>query len=189
MVQHNGPDRAAVPRDTLNPTDIPATQPSPPTHFRPFRRQQECSVVAQAMKYLENSGFYYGPLEVDEAHARLAHLPLGTFLIRDSTQTDVFFTLSYQAPEGPTSVRVLLGDEGFALDGSKHAFPCLFALLEFYIASPKRSLRNPYRGTSSQTLQEIARRAVVRVYGRDGLEALPVSATVRSYLQLYPFGI
>ncbi|XP_076846178.1 suppressor of cytokine signaling 1b [Brachyhypopomus gauderio] len=189
MVHHNDPDHAAVPQDPLNPTDVPAAQPSPPTHFRPFRREQECVVVARTMRYLEHSGFYSGAMDVDEAHARLSALPSGTFLIRDSTQIDVFFTLSYQSAEGPTSVRVLLGDEGFALDGSRHVFPCLFALLAFYISSSKRSLRRPYRGNSPQTLQELSRRAVVRTYGRDSLETLPVSTNVRDYLQLYPFSI
>ncbi|XP_034155921.1 suppressor of cytokine signaling 1b [Pangasianodon hypophthalmus] len=191
MVHHNEPpDPSASPQDTES-TDIPAPQThlDPQTHFRPFRDVGERSLVASATRFLGNSGFYWGPLDVEEAHARLASLPVGTFLIRDSMQTDVFFTLSYRSADGPTSVRVLLKGHGFALDGSKHAFPCLFELLRFYMASPKRSLKQPYRGSAPQKLQELCRRAVVKTYGKENLEELPVSTVLKDFLQSYPFSI
>ncbi|XP_017572800.1 suppressor of cytokine signaling 1b [Pygocentrus nattereri] len=189
MVQHNEPDHAAAPKGPPKPTEVPPAPPAPPTHFHPFRHAQDRSLITQAIQFLENSGFYWGPMDVDEAHVRLAGMPVGTFLIRDSTQTDVFFTLSYRAEVGPTSVRVLLKNEAFNLDGSKHTFPCLFALLEFYISSPKRSLKRPYRGAAPQTLQELSRRAVVRTFGRESVEGLPVSAGLKEFLNLYPFAI
>ncbi|KAF7689798.1 hypothetical protein HF521_013151 [Silurus meridionalis] len=192
MVHHNKPpDPSASPQDDVpvpESTVVPVA-PTPQTHFRPFRDVLERSLVASATYFLGNSGFYWGPLDVDEAHGRLASLPVGTFLIRDSMQTDVFFTLSYRSAEGPTSVRVLLKASGFALDGSKHIFPCLFKLLGFYMASPKRSLKQPYRGSSPQKLQEICRRAVVKAYGREKLEELPVSTVLKDFLLSYPFSI
>ncbi|KAL6481282.1 hypothetical protein MHYP_G00093620 [Metynnis hypsauchen] len=189
MVQHNEPDHAAAPKGPPKPTEVPPAPPAPPTHFHPFRHAQDRSLITQATQFLENSGFYWGPMDVDEAHVRLAGMPVGTFLIRDSTQTDVFFTLSYRAEDGPTSVRVMLKNGAFSLDGSKHTFPCLFALLEFYISSPKRSLKRPYRGAAPQSLQELSRRAVVRTFGRERIEGLPVSAGLKEFLNLYPFAI
>ncbi|XP_072513121.1 suppressor of cytokine signaling 1b [Salminus brasiliensis] len=189
MVQHNDPDHAAAPQGPPKPTEVPPAPSDPPTHFHPFRHQRDRSLITQAADYLARSGFYWGPLDVDEAHARLAGLPVGTFLIRDSTQTDIFFTLSYRAEDGPTSVRVLLRDGAFSLDGSKHAFPCLFALLEFYMTTPKKSLQKPYRGGAPQTLQELSRRAVVRTYGRESIGGLPVSAGLKDFLNSYPFTI
>lgn len=201
MVHHNEPpDPPASAQDTVSvavSTDVlgPKTHPGAPalldpqTHFRPFRDVEERSLVASVTHFLMNSGFYWGPLDVDEAHARLACLPVGTFLIRDSMQTDVFFTLSYRSQEGPTSVRVLLKGNGFSLDGSKHTFPCLFELLRFYMTPPKRSLKQPYRGSEPQKLQELCRRAVVKSYGKENLNQLPVSTVLKDFLQLYPFSI
>ncbi|XP_058236571.1 suppressor of cytokine signaling 1b [Hemibagrus wyckioides] len=201
MVHHNEPPEPSAPKpDPISvalTTHIPApqthpaasTRPAPPTHFRPFRDVDERSLVASTTRFLGNSGFYWGPLDVDEAHARLTTLPVGTFLIRDSMQTDVFFTLSYHSEDGPTSVRVLLKGCGFALDGSKHAFPCLFELLRFYMTSAKRSLKQPYRGSAPQKLQELCRRAVVKTYGKDNLDKLPVTSVLRDFLQSYPFSI
>ncbi|XP_051982538.1 suppressor of cytokine signaling 1b isoform X2 [Xyrauchen texanus] len=189
MVQHNDTDLPVVPQGPSKPAEPSTPCSVPPTHFRPFRHQQDCNLITQAVHHLSHSGFYWGPLDVDEAHAQLAKLPLGTFLIRDSMQVNVFFTLSYRAPEGPTSVRVLLKDGGFNLAGSKHSFPCLFALLEYYISSPKKSLSKPYRGEAAQSLQEMARRAVVQSFGKDSIQQLPVSKKLKEFLWLYPFSI
>lgn len=195
MVHHDKlPDPLASPQDGVSvavSTNVPAPQnhPDPQTHFRPFRDVDECTLVANATLFLGNSGFYWGPLDVDEAHARLASLPVGTFLIRDSMQTDVFFTLSYQSASGPTSVRVLLKGSSFALDGSKHTFPCMFELLQFYMTSPKKSLKQPYRGSAPQKLQELCRRAVVKTYGKENIEKLPVSTELKDFLHSYPFSI
>ncbi|XP_051993989.1 suppressor of cytokine signaling 1-like [Xyrauchen texanus] len=189
MVQHNDTDLTVVPQGPSKPAELPTLCPIPPTHFRSFRHQQDCNLITKAVHYLSHSGFYFGPMDVDEAHTQLAKLPLGTFLIRDSMQANVFFTLSYQAPEGPTSVRVLLKDGVFSLAGSKHNFPCLFVLLQYYIASPKKSLSMPYRGEAAQSLQELARRAVVQSFGKDRIQQLPVSKKLKEFLWLYPFSI
>ncbi|TUD86397.1 Suppressor of cytokine signaling 1 [Bagarius yarrelli] len=182
------PDPPASPQDSESLT-VTTYVPAPQTHFRPFRDEEERSLVAVTTRFLRNSGFYWGPLDVDEAHAQLMELPTGTFLIRDSMQTDIFFTLSYRSADGPTSVRVLLKGSGFTLDGSKHAFPCLFQLLHFYMTSPKRSLRCPYRGSAPQKLQELCRRTVVKTYGKENLDKLPVNAVLKEFLQSYPFSI
>ncbi|XP_048053734.1 suppressor of cytokine signaling 1b [Megalobrama amblycephala] len=190
MVQHNDSDHTVAPQGPApKPAEPPKPCSEPPTHFHPFRDQQECDLITQAVNYLNHSGFYWGPMEADEAHARLAELPLGTFLIRDSMQANVFFTLSYRAPEGPTSVRVLLKGGGFSLAGSKHTFACLFHLIGYYIASPKKSLSMPYRGDAPQSLQELARRAVMQSYGKDSIHQLPVSKKLKEFLLLYPFSI
>ncbi|XP_056590620.1 suppressor of cytokine signaling 1b isoform X1 [Triplophysa dalaica] len=189
MVQHNDTDLTAEPHGPSKAAELPAPGPVVPTHFRAFRHQQDCDLITETMHYLTQSGFYWGPLEVDEAHAQLAKLPLGTFLLRDSMQTNVFFTLSYQAPEGPTSVRVLLKDGAFSLAGSKHTFLCLFALLAYYIASSKKSLSRPYRGDVPQRLQELARRAVMRCCGKECIQQLPLSRNHKEFLWQYPFSI
>ncbi|XP_059407501.1 suppressor of cytokine signaling 1-like [Carassius carassius] len=189
MVQHNDTDHTVARQGPSKPGECPKPSSVSSTHFHPFRDQKECELITQTVDYLTHSGFYWGPLDVDEAHTRLARLPLGTFLIRDSMQANVFFTLSYRASEGPTSVRVLIKDGSFSLAGSKHTFSCLFGLLRYYIASPKKSLSMPYRGDVPQSLQELARRAVVQSFGKDSIQQLPVSKKLKEFLWLYPFSI
>ncbi|XP_028828352.1 suppressor of cytokine signaling 1-like [Denticeps clupeoides] len=159
------------------------------SRFAPFRNRPEYDLITRTAAYLEHSGFYFGPMDADEAHALLSEQPQGTFLVRDSTRPDVFFTLSYHSTQGPTSVRIELRDLRFGLAGSHKTFSCLFALLEYYRDSPKRSLRRPYRGAAPQGLQQLGRLAVVRAFGRDAVDRLPVSVVVRDYIHKFPFRI
>ncbi|KAK7929585.1 hypothetical protein WMY93_005980 [Mugilogobius chulae] len=101
-----------------------------PTHLRPFSCPEQYRLVKQTYQQLQHSGYYWGALTMEEAPCHAVPRSPGTFLIRDSVQPDVFFTLSYRSEDGPTSVRVLLNkDLHFSLHGSHKTFPSLFALL------------------------------------------------------------
>uniref|UniRef100_A0AAZ3PHL7 SH2 domain-containing protein n=1 Tax=Oncorhynchus tshawytscha TaxID=74940 RepID=A0AAZ3PHL7_ONCTS len=135
-----------------------------PTHFPLFPCKVDFLLITRTAAMLERSGFYWGPLGVEEAHSRLKDVATGTFLIRDSRQKDVFFTLSYRAASGPVSVRIVYKGQRFSLAGSEHSFPCLFFLLEHYIHSSKKSLTVPYR-KQRPTLQELCRKQVAESCG------------------------
>ncbi|XP_056137013.1 suppressor of cytokine signaling 1-like [Lampris incognitus] len=160
-----------------------------PTHFRPFRGLAEYHLVKHTHLQLHHSGFYWGPVTMEKAHHILAQTPQGTFLIRDSGQTDVFFTLSYQSDDGPTSVRILLTNELFCLNGSRKTFASLFALLSFYTGSSCK-LTLPYRRKRPELLIQMCRRAVIRIYGADRICTLPILSTpAKDYLHAYPYFI
>lgn len=161
-----------------------------PTHLRPFSSPEQYSLVKRTYQQLKHSGYYWGALTMEEAHATLSDTPLGTFLIRDSVQPDVFFTLSYRNEEGPTSVRVLLNkDLCFSLHGSHKTFPSLFALLAHY-TGPSCKLTAPHRKERPERLTHMCRRALVRLHGADSLKTLPgLSTDDRTYLNLYPYCI
>uniref|UniRef100_A0A667WZY5 Suppressor of cytokine signaling 1b n=1 Tax=Myripristis murdjan TaxID=586833 RepID=A0A667WZY5_9TELE len=144
-------------------------------------------LVSQTHAQLQHSGFYWGPMTMETAHEILSHTPQGTFLIRDSGQPDVFFTLSYQGEDGPTSVRILLNKQLFSLHGSHKTFVSLFALLAFYTSSSSK-LVLPYRRQRPELLKQMCRRALIRAYGADSIHTLPgLTVQVKEYLYAYPY--
>ncbi|XP_061779047.2 suppressor of cytokine signaling 1-like [Nerophis lumbriciformis] len=156
-----------------------------PSHLRPFHSQEEYRLVRQTRLQLLHSSYYWGPLPMAEAHETLAHSSPGTFLIRDSGQPDVFFTLSYQSAVGPVSVRVMLDKLLFSLYGCQRTFPSLFALLAYYT-----KLTRPHRKQRPELLKQACRRALVRAYGADNLRTLPgLSMEVKDYVLDYPHAI
>ncbi|CAL8271677.1 unnamed protein product [Gadus morhua 'NCC'] len=160
-----------------------------PTHFLPFRSPGEYQLVKQTYLLLQSSGFYWGSLSMGDAHHMLRETAPGTFLIRDSYQCNVFFTLSYQGEDHPKSIRLLLANHLFGMDGSSKTFDSLFALLVHYITSSKKIVA-PYRWQRPETLQQLGRRAVIRAHGAHTIDSLPgLSAQVRAYLHAYPFWV
>ncbi|KAM9363519.1 suppressor of cytokine signaling 1b [Symphorus nematophorus] len=157
-----------------------------PTHLRPFRSAAEYKLVKHTYLQLQHSGYYWGSMTMEEAHGKLRHAPLGTFLIRDSGQPDVFFTLSYQSEDGPTSVRVQLNNLLFNLYGSHRTFVSLFDLLTYYTGSSCK-LTVPYRRQRPDRLKQMCRRALVRTYGAENISTLPgLSIQDKDYVNAYP---
>lgn len=165
---------------------IGAEADSLPTHLRPFSGPQEYHLVKRTYQQLRHSGYYWGPMTMENAHAVLSHAPLGTFLIRDSGQSDVFFTLSYQSEDGPTSVRILLKNLLFSLCGSRRTFESFFALLTHYTSSSCK-LTVPYRRQRPERLKQMCRRAFIRTHGVENISTLPgLSTPIKDYVCAYP---
>ncbi|XP_074083181.1 suppressor of cytokine signaling 1-like [Macrotis lagotis] len=107
-----------------------------PTHYRAFRNH-EWEVVERSLSILQASDFYWGPLSVGEAHARLAAEPVGTYLIRDSAQGDCLFSLSVKIPSGPVSLRIAFQKGHFWLN---HLFSdCVVRLLEMVVEATQNN--------------------------------------------------
>ncbi|KAJ8387093.1 hypothetical protein AAFF_G00160330 [Aldrovandia affinis] len=151
------------------------------------RSERDFRLIATTSAMLEDSGFYWGPMTVEDAHARLRGEPTGTFLIRDSRRQDFFFTLSYRSASGPVSVRIAFQGSRFGLAGGRLTFESLFALLEHYAASPKRSLTAAYRKSRLRSLQELCRQRIVETWGAAMIERIPVNAVLKDFLRSFPF--
>ncbi|XP_034750955.1 suppressor of cytokine signaling 1a [Etheostoma cragini] len=157
------------------------------THFPTFSCKEDCKIITDTAAKLEHSPFYWGPLGVEDAHRMLRDAPLGSFLIRDSRQKDVFFTLSYHGKSGPVSVRIDYKRQKFSLAGNERSFPTLFALLEHYINSPKKSLSIPYRKWKP-TLQELCRKRIMELCGGGSrVSELPLTHVVQDFLLEFPY--
>ncbi|KAJ0050798.1 hypothetical protein NL108_006153 [Boleophthalmus pectinirostris] len=161
-----------------------------PTHLRPFCSPEQYTLVKQTYQQLQHSGYYWGALSMEEAHAMLSDATQGTFLIRDSVQPDVFFTLSYCGDDGPTSVRVLLNKNlQFSLHGSHKTFPSLFALLTHY-TGPTCKLSKPLRTERPERLSHMCRRAIVRAFGAHNITTVSgLSTKDVQTIYLYPYSI
>uniref|UniRef100_A0ACB8FN39 Uncharacterized protein n=1 Tax=Sphaerodactylus townsendi TaxID=933632 RepID=A0ACB8FN39_9SAUR len=104
------------------------------THYRVFR-DGEWEIVERSLTLLQASGFYWGPLSVHEAHARLLQEPVGTYLLRDSSQGNCLFSLSVRMPSGPVSLRISFQKGYFWL---KDWFSdCVVRLLELVVAGTR----------------------------------------------------
>ncbi|XP_033479236.1 suppressor of cytokine signaling 1-like isoform X1 [Epinephelus lanceolatus] len=181
-------DRLQPPRDPQEDEALfsGADVESLPTHLRPFSSAAEYRLVKRTYQQLQHSGYYWGSMTMEEAHEILTQAPLGTFLIRDSGQPDVFFTLSYQSDEGPTSVRVQLNNLLFSLYGSHRTFASLFALLTYYTSSSCK-LTVPYRKQRPERLKQMCRRALIHAHGAESISTLPgLSTQVKDYVHAYP---
>lgn len=123
----------------------PALKPNPhapcitvparlPSRCRVFR-DHEWEVVERSLGLLQTREFYWGPLSVHEAHARLLQEPVGTYLLRDSSQGNCLFSLSVRMPSGPISLRIPFRKGYFWL---KDWFSdCVVKLLELVVAGTK----------------------------------------------------
>lgn len=108
---------------------------------------------------------------------------------RDSGQPDVFFTLSYQSDDGPTSIRVQLNKLLFSLYGSQRTFASLFALLTYYTSSGCK-LTVPYRKQRPERLKQMCRRAFIHAFGAESISTLPrLNMQVKGYIYAYPYSI
>lgn len=157
------------------------------THFPTFTCKEDCKIITDTAAKLERSAFYWGPLGVEDAHRMLRDAPLGSYLIRDSRQKDVFFTLSYHGKSGPVSVRIDYKKQKFSLAGNERCFLTLFALLEHYSNSPKKSLSIPYRKWEP-TLQELCRTRIMGLCGgASRVPELPLTHVVQDFLLEFPY--
>ena len=83
--------------------------------------------IASTVTKLEESGWYYGQLSWQQATDLLKGKQVGTFLIRDSSDSMYLFALSVQTERGPTSIRIHYCNGQFKLDaedllvGNAHA--------------------------------------------------------------------
>nr|XP_037287416.1 suppressor of cytokine signaling 2-like [Rhipicephalus microplus] len=124
-------------------------QPSPP-HLSPSTGallgagaasdvDTDLSRVRDALRTLRTSGYYYEGLSWEEAGRLLRGQPVGTFLVRDSSDNRFLFALSVQTERGPTSVRIHYWRGQFRLDcedalaASMPWFSCVVSLVEHYV--------------------------------------------------------
>ncbi|KPP74968.1 suppressor of cytokine signaling 1-like [Scleropages formosus] len=202
MVTHNNregnaEEAAENGRIELPEANRPRRRPRPPpvvpagsenrTHFRPFKSEKEFKMIAETTTMLENSGFYWGTMTAKQAEVTLHGQPVGTFLIRDSSQKDVFFTLSYVSGTGSLNIRITFKASRFSLCGSKEEFDSLFKLLEYYTDSPKKLLTKPLRRVRLQSLQELCRKRIIETYGGDEIDSIPLNPVLKDFLNSFPY--
>ncbi|XP_059809480.1 suppressor of cytokine signaling 1-like [Hypanus sabinus] len=171
--------------------------PESPTHFRTFQNEER-ETVERSLRSLNEGGFYWGPLPVEKAHAMLKAEPVGTFLVRDSTQADHLFSLSVRAHRGPVSMRIKFKKERFWFDNTH--FDCMVKLLEYCVDSSRHKpfvfdegdtivFSTPLRKNPVLKLKQLCRKNIICHFGRDGVTKLPLMPSLRNYIEEFPFKI
>jgi len=74
------------------------------------------SSLDTTIKKLEKSGFYWGAISALKAKALLRDQPVGTFLVRDSSDSRHLFTITLVTTTGITNVRIVLCEGFYSLD-------------------------------------------------------------------------
>lgn len=193
----------------------PKTPPPAPRMDRPHDQvavDVDLNRVRDTVRTLRTSGYYYEGLSWQDADRLLHDTPIGTFLVRDSSDNRFLFALSVQTERGPTSVRIHYGHGEFRLDCEDALsccmpwFSCVLRLVEYYIELsqsakgqmcvwldgngrrdlPIRLVRPLYRTVLS--LQHLCRVAVNRAMAthKVGPDRLPLPPSLGEFVRSYP---
>ncbi|XP_013169375.1 PREDICTED: suppressor of cytokine signaling 2-like isoform X1 [Papilio xuthus] len=137
---HAQPQTPVTPPFTIHPPYLPQsplyTTPSSP--FIPSPYNDELRRLADTLRALRLSGWYYGNLDWQGARSLLKDASVGAFVIRDSGDRNFIFSLSVQTERGPTSVRLHFEDGFFRLDCDRPLarymprFRCVVELVQHY---------------------------------------------------------
>ncbi|CAH2037818.1 unnamed protein product, partial [Iphiclides podalirius] len=129
-----------TPPFTIHPSYLPQSPlyaaPSSPLIPSPYN--DELRRLADTLRALRLSGWYYGNLDWQGARSLLKDASVGAFVIRDSGDRNFIFSLSVQTERGPTSVRLHFEEGFFRLDCDRPLarymprFRCVVELVQHY---------------------------------------------------------
>ncbi|XP_049869192.1 suppressor of cytokine signaling 2-like isoform X2 [Pectinophora gossypiella] len=126
-----------TPQCTAQPTYL--SQYAPLSPVLPPQCNDELRRLADTLRVLRLSGWYYGNLDWQGARNLLKEARVGEFVIRDSGDRNFIFSLSVQTERGPTSVRLHYEQGYFRLDCDRPLarymprFRCVIELVLHYM--------------------------------------------------------
>ncbi|XP_047403476.1 suppressor of cytokine signaling 3 [Sciurus carolinensis] len=145
---------------------FPATGMSRPLdtslRLKTFSSKSEYQLVVNAVRKLQESGFYWSAVTGGEANLLLSAEPAGTFLIRDSSDQRHFFTLSVKTQSGTKNLRIQCEGGSFSLQSDPRStqpvprFDCVLKLVHHYMPPPGTpSFPSPPTEPSSSPSSEV----------------------------------
>ncbi|XP_005989150.1 suppressor of cytokine signaling 3b [Latimeria chalumnae] len=132
MVTHSKFDGMSCPCDT---------SPHFTDHLKTFTSKTQYNLVINALRKLQKSGFYWSAVSGGDANLLLSAEPAGTFLIRDSSDSRHFFTLSVKTESGTKNLRIQCDSCSFFLQTDPKStqsvpkFDCVLKLVHHYMPS------------------------------------------------------
>ncbi|XP_025837058.1 suppressor of cytokine signaling 2-like isoform X2 [Agrilus planipennis] len=151
---------STVAANTTNSCTSPQVSPSAPltfvmppfnTLFQPTlppqesRPESELDRLSNTVHVLRQSGWYFEGISYQQSHDMLQDKPLGTFLVRESSDPRFLFSLSVQTERGPTSVRIHYINGYFRLDAQNHLqaampmFSSVIDLVQHYVRESRNA--------------------------------------------------
>jgi hypothetical protein len=163
------------------------------------------------MDRLENTGWYWGRISKSDATSALEQADAGTFLLRDSTDSRYYFSLSVRLQTNILNIRVLFSYGKFMFDcfetrlNDIPKFDCVVKLICYYVTvsqkqDKRRVLARSEVGDSEiklekpllnkvPTLQHLCRRVVNRTLTKEEQSQLLLPNTVEKFMREYPYSI
>lgn len=164
------------------------------------------------MDRLENTGWYWGRMTKTEAISVLENADVGTFLLRDSSDSRYYFSLSVRLPRNILNIRVLFCYGKFMLDFFKTRinevpkFDCVVKLICYYVAvsqdkdDKRKVLAKTEVGEGEiklekplfnkvPALKHLCRRVVNKTLSKEEQSQLPLPNSIESFMRKYPFAI
>ena len=155
-------------------------------------------------------GWYWGGLTANEAKEILQDTSEGTFLLRDSSQTDYLFTISAMTSAGPTNLRIEYKHGKFKLDSvvllkpKLKQFDSVVHLVEHYVHLSRSGSKTAAPGpappngtvqlllttpvyTATPTLQHLCRITINRMTQQ--IQDLPLPSRLKDYLTEYTYHV
>uniref|UniRef100_A0A8B9XTM1 Suppressor of cytokine signaling 3 n=1 Tax=Bos mutus grunniens TaxID=30521 RepID=A0A8B9XTM1_BOSMU len=130
--------------------------------LKTFSSKSEYQLVVNAVRKLQESGFYWSTVTGGEANLLLSAEPAGTFLIRDSSDQRHFFTLSVKTQSGTKNLRIQCEGGSFSLQSDPRStqpvprFDCVLKLVHHYMpAAGAPSFSQPPAEPSSSPSSEV----------------------------------
>ena len=181
----------------------------------PATRQTSCNGIGEVLDRLNMCGWYWGAIDNNEAMRILKSKPCGTFLLRDSSHSRHYFTLSVRTDRGMTSIRVLFERGRFTLDNynaerwqSTPNFDCVLKLICYYVhlsnsQDGRQLLAKPDKDVDKDThvvlrkplfqevpsLKHLCRRVINTSKLLRNVPRLKLPRLIESYLLKYPYPI
>ncbi|XP_012893577.1 PREDICTED: suppressor of cytokine signaling 3 [Dipodomys ordii] len=124
--------------------------------LKTFSSKSEYQLVVNAVRKLQESGFYWSAVTGGEANLLLSAEPAGTFLIRDSSDQRHFFTLSVKTQSGTKNLRIQCEEGSFSLQSDPRSsqpvprFDCVLKLVHHYMP-PSGTFSPPPEPSSSSS--------------------------------------
>lgn len=191
-------------REDLKPTSRPhaatagpSSSKSEATYMTPQAHTQvdymHCLVPDQ--QGIMNSCFYWGKIDRYEADEILEKKPEGTFLLRDSSQEEFLFSVSFRRYGRTLHARIEQWNHKFSFDAhdpSVYSCDTICGLLEHY-KDPnycmffEPMLTIPLPRTNPPTLQELARSVICSKTTYDGVHYLELPRVLKDYLKEYHY--
>lgn len=142
-----------------------------------------------------NSPYYWGQINRFEADNLLANKPEGTFILRDSTQEEFVFSVSFRRYGRTLHARIEQWNHMFtfdAHDAGVYSSKTICGLLERYKDPTlcmffEPMLTVPLLKKNPQSLQELSRASICSHLKYNGISSLKLPIALREYLRVYHY--
>lgn len=184
------------------PPASPVLNMSPTTRRKIQEQKKNC---IDSLWELKDIGWYWGPLSGQEAVAKLADKPEGSFLVRDSSDERYILSLSFKSQDGVHHTRIEhhKGKFSFYAQPDSHGHDSITAFIEkimhhsrnqkfLYFMRPPAPHQPPTaivllhpvsRFQSMRSLQHMCRFVILKLARRDHIDVLPLPAKTKDYLK------